>query len=56
MSYSNTFNIFGHEIEISADLYIGGIGVGAEMDLTNGKYKVTPPMLGLGTSYGIDFS
>jgi hypothetical protein len=44
------------EINVTADAYIGAIGFGAEFDLNSGKFKITPPIAGVGGSIGIDFN
>ena len=55
ISYANSFSVFGMDIEISANLYYGAIGAGIEADFDKGKFKIIPPMLGLGCDFGIDF-
>lgn len=55
ISYVNNFSIFGIDIEISGNLYYGAIGAGVEADFEESKFKITPPMLGLGYDFGIDF-
>ena len=55
ISYVNNFSIFGIDIEISGNLYYGAVGGGVEADFEEGKFKIVPPMLGLGYDFGIDF-
>ena len=47
--------IFGGNISITWDQYWVAAGVGAEFDITEGKVKITPPSLGIVSSWGIDF-
>ena len=55
MSYSNTFSVFGIDINISGNLYYGCIGAGVEADFEEARFKIAPPMLGIGYDFGIDF-
>ena len=43
------------KITISAEALIGAAGIGIELDKEEGKFKITPPTLGVGTSFDIDF-
>ncbi|MBO5966936.1 MAG: RHS repeat-associated core domain-containing protein [Clostridia bacterium] len=54
MSYSNTLNIFGHDVHISGNLYYGYAGAGAEFNLESKKFKIAPPMVGIGFDFGIE--
>jgi len=40
---------------ITAEALIGAVGVGIELDPSSGKFKITPPILGVGGSYEVDF-
>ncbi len=54
MSYSKSFNVFGKTIEFSGNLYYGCITGGVELDFDEGRFKVIPPMVGLGWDFGVD--
>ena len=43
------------KIEISGNIYVGAVGAGAEFDFEENKYKLTPPICGIGGDFGIDF-
>lgn len=43
-----------YEINVSVEGLIGAAAVGVEFDRNSGKFKITPPTLGIGGSYGID--
>ena len=42
-------------VTFEGEAYIGGIGAGLELDTDTGKIKITPPFVGVGGSYGVDF-
>ena len=44
------------EITLSGDAHLGAIGAGIEFDMESGKFKITPPMTGVGGSFGIDIN
>ena len=54
MSYKNTFHIFGIDIELSGNLYVGYAGAGVEADFEELKFKVAPPLAGIGWDFGFD--
>ena len=41
-------------LAFSLGLHVGAIGVGAEADLDDGRFKFTPPSYGICSSYSID--
>ena len=42
------------DITLSCQAHLGGIGAGVELDPNSGKFRVTPPMVGIGGSFGVD--
>lgn len=55
MSYEQEFNIFGKKISVAGNLYYGAIGAGAKLDFKEGKFKIMPPMMGMGGDFQVDF-
>lgn len=43
-------------ITFSAEALIGAAGIGVDLDPMSGKFKITPPTLGIGGTYNIDFN
>ena len=43
------------ELTIIGEIHLGAIGTGIEFDVEEGKFKVTPPIRGVGTSIEFDF-
>ena len=42
------------EVTFSFEALIGAIGAGIELDPDSGKFKITPPVAGVGGSFGVD--
>ena len=42
------------DITLSCQAHLGGIGAGIELDPNSGKFRFTPPMVGIGGSFGVD--
>lgn len=53
--FEATLPLWIFDITISGEAHLGAVGVGLELDPDSGKFKFTPPMLGVGGSFGIDF-
>ncbi len=54
-SVDKTFAFDGWRVSISAEALIGSASIGVELDPKAGEFKITPPSLGMGYSFNIDF-